>query len=50
MHAIELQGVGVEHLRPVEKPDPVPGPGDLLVRMRYASLNYRDLVVLSGGS
>ena len=33
----------------LERPDPEPGPGQLLVRLRAASLNYRDLVVLRGG-
>ncbi len=49
MRAIELQGVGIEQLRLVQRPDPQPGPGQVLVRMRHASLNYRDLVVAAGG-
>jgi len=29
--------------------DPIPGPGEILVRVRATSLNYRDLMVLKGG-
>jgi NADPH:quinone reductase-like Zn-dependent oxidoreductase len=35
-------------LRLVEKPDPVAGPGQIVVRMRAASLNYRDQAVVRG--
>ncbi|HEY6966697.1 MAG TPA: NAD(P)-dependent alcohol dehydrogenase [Burkholderiales bacterium] len=36
---------GMEHLRLAERPRPAPGPGQVLVRMKAASRNYRDLVV-----
>jgi len=39
---------GVENLNVVEQPDPKLGPGEVLVRMRAASLNYRDLMMVSG--
>jgi len=39
----------LDHLRPGERPIPVPGPHQVLLRMRAASLNYRDLVVLRRG-
>jgi NADPH:quinone reductase-like Zn-dependent oxidoreductase len=49
MRAIVLQAWGAEHLELAQRPDPEPGPGQVLVRMRYTSLNYRDLVVAQGG-
>ena len=35
-------------LRLVERPDPVAGPGQIVVQMRAASLNYRDQAVVKG--
>lgn len=35
----------MEHLVLVERPDPEPGPGQVLLRIKAASLNYRDLLV-----
>jgi NADPH:quinone reductase-like Zn-dependent oxidoreductase len=35
-------------LRLVEQPDPIAGPGQVVVRMRAASLNYRDQAVVRG--
>ncbi|HXU99647.1 MAG TPA: NAD(P)-dependent alcohol dehydrogenase [Caulobacteraceae bacterium] len=49
MRAIELSGgIGLEHLKVVERPDPKPGPSEVLVRMRAVSLNYRDLLMVGG--
>jgi NADPH:quinone reductase-like Zn-dependent oxidoreductase len=39
---------GLENLTCVELPDPRPGPGQAVVRVRACSLNYRDLVVSKG--
>lgn len=39
---------GPDALTIVEKPDPTPGPGQVLVRMRAVSLNYRDLLMING--
>jgi len=41
-------GFGAENLKIVELPDPSPGPGQALVRVRACSINYRDLAVLRG--
>jgi alcohol dehydrogenase len=49
MKAAVLEALGIDNLRVKDLPDPVPGPGEVLVRMRAASLNYRDLVAIDGG-
>lgn len=41
----QLTGYGLEHLVRSTAPLPVPGPGQILVRVEAASLNYRDLLV-----
>ena len=41
-------GFGLENLALVDAPDPAPGPGQVLVRVRAASLNYRDLLIAKG--
>jgi NADPH:quinone reductase-like Zn-dependent oxidoreductase len=38
----------IEGMELVERPDPEPGPGQVTVRMRAASLNYRDLLTVQG--
>lgn len=49
MRAYEIRdGFGLDHLVPVERPDPVPGPGEVLIRLRAVSLNYRDLLIIRG--
>src|SRR3954447_10132592 len=49
MKAIQLQGgFGLENLAQVERPDPKPGPGQVLLKMKAWSLNYRDLMVVRG--
>ncbi len=48
MRAYELRGNGIETLTLVERERPRPGSGQVLVRMRAASLNYRDLLVAGG--
>jgi NADPH:quinone reductase-like Zn-dependent oxidoreductase len=40
--------LALDDLRVVERPTPTPGPRDLLLRMRAASLNYRDLAIARG--
>ena len=50
MKAYELQGPeGIDGMKLVEKPTPVPGPGQVLVRLKAATLNYRDLLTVKGG-
>jgi NADPH:quinone reductase-like Zn-dependent oxidoreductase len=39
---------GIEGLRLTDRADPVPGHGEVLVRVAAAGLNYRDLMVLAG--
>ena len=41
-------GFGLEQVTVAERPWPTPGPGQVLVRMRAASLNYRDLLTVQG--
>ncbi len=48
MRTYELRGEGADTLALVDRTAPRPGPGQVLVRMRATSLNYRDLLVASG--
>ena len=48
MQAYEIQAFGFESIKLVERPDPSPGPGQVLLKMRAWSLNYRDLMVAKG--
>jgi NADPH:quinone reductase-like Zn-dependent oxidoreductase len=38
-----------DNIKPAERPDPEPGAGEVLLRMRAASLNYRDFVMANRG-
>ena len=50
MKAVILKGIrGLGDLQIVDLPEPSPGPGEVLVRVRAASLNYRDILITSGG-
>lgn len=50
MRAWELRdGFAPEHLRLYERDDPEPGPGEVVLAMRAASLNFRDSLVVRGG-
>jgi NADPH:quinone reductase-like Zn-dependent oxidoreductase len=49
MKAFVLQtAFGLDHLALRDWPDPTPGPNQLVVRVRAAALNYRDLLVAKG--
>lgn len=39
---------GIEGLRLVERDDPIAGPGEVLVKVTAAGLNYRDLMMVRG--
>jgi len=49
MKVIEIHDkFGVDSLKLVERPDPVLGPGRVVLKMKAFSLNYRDLLVVNG--
>jgi NADPH:quinone reductase-like Zn-dependent oxidoreductase len=49
MKVIEISEIfGMDRLRQVERPDPQPGAGQLLLAMRAVSLNYRDWLMVTG--
>jgi NADPH:quinone reductase-like Zn-dependent oxidoreductase len=49
MKVVEVRdSFGLDHLVTAERPDPVPGPGQIVVRMAAVSLNYRDLLMVQG--
>lgn len=49
MRVVCLQGgFGIDHLTLEERPEPRPGPGEVLLRLRAVSLNYRDLLMVEG--
>lgn len=49
MKAYELTAfAGLDALQRTERPEPRPGPGEVLVRLRAASLNFRDLLIAKG--
>ncbi len=49
MKCVEIVATtGIDGLRVSERATPKPGPRQVLVRMRAASLNYRDAMILSG--
>jgi NADPH:quinone reductase-like Zn-dependent oxidoreductase len=48
MRTYVIPTFGLDHLTLTDRPDPRPGPGQVLVRVRAVSLNYRDLLVARG--
>jgi NADPH:quinone reductase-like Zn-dependent oxidoreductase len=48
MKAFTTLGDGIAALKLDERPTPVPGRGEVLVKMNAAALNFRDLLVING--
>lgn len=48
MHAYEIRKFGLEGLTLAERPTPEPAAGEVLIRVRAVSLNYRDLMMVAG--
>ncbi len=48
MKAYEIREFGIDNLRVVDRPDPSPREKEVVVRFRAASLNYRDLMMVTG--
>ena len=48
MKAWQLTGFGLDHLLLNDVPTPVPGPGEVLVRIAAVALNYRDKLLYDG--
>jgi NADPH2:quinone reductase len=45
---LSIEPGGPETLRVEDVPDPVPGPGDLLVRVRACAINFPDVLIIEG--
>lgn len=41
---------GIDNLKEIERPEPEPGPGEIVVNMKAVSLNYRDLLTVIMGA
>lgn len=48
MRVMQLPAFGMQNLAMVTTPSPEPGPGEVLVRFRAASVNYRDFQIVTG--
>ena len=49
MQSFEIQdGFGLDHLVSAQRDVPIPGPGQVRLRMRAASLNFRDYLMVNG--
>jgi NADPH:quinone reductase-like Zn-dependent oxidoreductase len=48
MRAWQIPSFGIDSLEFVDRPDLRPGPGEVLVRVRAVSINYRDLRMILG--
>ena len=48
MRVWQIPSFGIDSLEFIERPSIEPGPGEVLVRVRAVSFNYRDLLVVQG--
>ncbi|WP_058188954.1 zinc-dependent alcohol dehydrogenase family protein [Terracidiphilus gabretensis] len=48
MRVWQISSFGIDKLEFTERPTPVPGPGEALVKIHAISFNYRDLMVVKG--
>ena len=48
MKVYEIRAFGLDGLKLTERPQPQPGPFEVLLKVRTASLSYRDLMMLKG--
>lgn len=48
MRTYRLDAFGLDHLQLADEPAPRPGPGQVLVKMEAASLNFRDHLMVNG--
>ena len=50
MKVMQIEGDwGTKNIRPAERPEPVPGPGEVVVGIEAVSINPRDKVLADGG-
>jgi NADPH:quinone reductase-like Zn-dependent oxidoreductase len=50
MRSVEIESPGDHQIKVRERPVPMPGPGEIVVQIHAATLNYRDLVFMQGTS
>jgi NADPH:quinone reductase-like Zn-dependent oxidoreductase len=48
MRVWQISSFGIDSLEFIERTTPAPGPGEVLVRVRAVSLNFRDLLMVKG--
>jgi NADPH:quinone reductase-like Zn-dependent oxidoreductase len=48
MRAWTIPSFGIDNLQLTDRPEPTPGPGQVIVAVRAVSLNFRDLLIVRG--